>query len=247
MPPDPSQETPRPPSTREFAPVEVGGAPHDYPSEGSLRVRKLAVGLYENNVFALVSDDEALIVDGADEPDRILALVEGRKVVGIVETHNHPDHVQALPALIEAWGVPVYAHPDDPPPVPFTPLGDGDRLRVGEDAITAIHTPGHTPGSTSRSMHSCSRETPCFPGGRATRPIPCDSPGSWRAWTDCSPRSRTKRASVPGTASTPPSAASALMSRLGEPAAGRRLLPQPDRMTLLRSREGTAWHPRPGR
>lgn len=166
MPSDPSQETPRPPSTPEFAPVEVGGPRHDYPVEGSLRVRKLAVGLYENNVFAIVSGGEALIVDGADEPERILTLVEGLKVVGIVETHNHPDHVQALPALIEAWGVPVYAHPDDPPPVQFSPLSDGDRLTVGEDAISAIHTPGHTPGSTCLAVGGFlfSGDT-LFPGG----------------------------------------------------------------------------------
>jgi glyoxylase-like metal-dependent hydrolase (beta-lactamase superfamily II) len=147
MPPDRSQETPRPPSTPEFAPVEVGGPPHDYPTEGSLRVRKVAVGLYENNVYAIVSDGEALIVDGADEPDRILELVDGLKVVGIVETHNHPDHVQALPALIRALGADVYAHPDDPPPVPFTPVSDGDHMTVGSHEVTALHTPGHTPGS----------------------------------------------------------------------------------------------------
>jgi glyoxylase-like metal-dependent hydrolase (beta-lactamase superfamily II) len=127
--------------------VEIGGPPHDYPVEGSLHVRKLAVGMFANNVYAIVSGDEALIVDGADEPERILLLVDGLTVTGIVETHNHADHVQALPALIEALGVPVYAHPDDPPPVPFTQFGNGDHLMVGEVGIEALHTPGHTPGS----------------------------------------------------------------------------------------------------
>jgi glyoxylase-like metal-dependent hydrolase (beta-lactamase superfamily II) len=131
-----------------------------------LGVRKVVVGLYENNVFAIVSGDEALIVDGADEPDRILALVEGLTVTGIVETHNHPDHVQALPALVEALGVSVYAHPDDPPGVPFTPLGDGDRLNVGDVEVTALHTPGHTPGSMCFTVggYLFSGDT-LFPGG----------------------------------------------------------------------------------
>ncbi len=145
--PERTQETPHPPATPEFGLVQVGGPPHDYPEEGSLRVRKLAVGPYENNVYALVSGDEALIVDGADEADRILSLVEGLKVTGIVETHNHADHVQALSALVESLGVPVYAHPEDPPPVPFISLADGEHLTVGGDTVAVLHTPGHTPGS----------------------------------------------------------------------------------------------------
>jgi glyoxylase-like metal-dependent hydrolase (beta-lactamase superfamily II) len=166
MPTRKEQETPRPPETPEFAPVEVGGPPHDYPPQASLRVRKLAVGLYENNVFAIVSGDEAIIVDGADEATRILELVQGLKVIGIVQTHNHADHVQALPALVKALDVPVYAHAADPPPVPFTPLGDGDVLTVGTQTITAIHTPGHTPGSQCYSVdgHLFSGDT-LFPGG----------------------------------------------------------------------------------
>ena len=147
MPADQSQETPRPPATPEYGPVEVGGPPHDYPSDGSFRVRKLAVGSYVNNVYAIVSGDDVVIVDGADEPERILELVDGLMVIGIVETHNHFDHVGALEALIEELDVPVYAHPDDPPPVPFTSLGDGDHLTVGDVEIGVLHTPGHTPGS----------------------------------------------------------------------------------------------------
>ena len=127
---DENQATPRPPETPEFGLVDVGGPVHDYPSDTTFRVRKVAVGPYENNVYTIVSGDEALIVDGADEPDRIGALVEGLTVTGIVQTHNHADHVQALPALVAAFDAPVYAHPEDPPPVPFTPIGEGDSVFI---------------------------------------------------------------------------------------------------------------------
>jgi glyoxylase-like metal-dependent hydrolase (beta-lactamase superfamily II) len=139
--------TPRPPETSEFGAVKVGGPVHDYPADGSLQVRKVAVGPYQNNVYVLISGSEALIVDGSDEPDRILSLVEGLTVSGIAQTHNHFDHVAALPALVEALGAPVYAHPDDPPPVPFTAIAEGDVLKVAGVRVTALHTPGHTPGS----------------------------------------------------------------------------------------------------
>lgn len=142
-----SQETPHAPATAEFGNVKVGGPPHSYPDGGSLKVTKLAVGPYENNVYVIASGDEALIVDGADEPGRILALVDGLTVKGILETHNHPDHVQALPALVEALDVPVYAHPDDPVPAASTPLTGGAKIAVGDESVTVIHSPGHTPGS----------------------------------------------------------------------------------------------------
>lgn len=144
---DESSATPRPPETAEFGVVKVGGPVHDYPAHGSLRVRKVAVGEYENNVYALIAGGEALIVDGADEPGRIFSLVEGLNVTGIVQTHNHFDHVAALPALVEALDIPVYAHPEDPLPVSFRPIGEGDTLPVGDVTVTALHTPGHTPGS----------------------------------------------------------------------------------------------------
>ena len=139
--------TPRPPETSEFGVVTVGGPVHDYPADDSLHVRKVAVGAYENNVYVLVAGGEALIVDGADDPDRIVSLVEGLTVTGIAQTHNHFDHVAALPALIETFSVPVYAHPADPPPVPFTAIGEAHVLTVGDVMVTALHTPGHTPGS----------------------------------------------------------------------------------------------------
>ena len=151
---DDSQATPRPPETAEFGLVTVGGPINDYPAEDTFRVRKVAVGPYENNVYAIVSGDEALIVDGADEPERILDLVGGLTVTGIVQTHNHGDHVQALPALLEALDAPVYAHPEDPPPVGFTPIGEGDAVTAGDVSLTALHTPGHTPGSVCYTLGS---------------------------------------------------------------------------------------------
>jgi glyoxylase-like metal-dependent hydrolase (beta-lactamase superfamily II) len=168
---DEAQATPRPPETAEFGLVTVGGPVHDYPPEGLLRIRKVAVGPYENDVYALISGGEALIVDGADEPDRIVDLVDGLTVKGIVQTHNHTDHVQALAALVESLGVPVYAHADDPPPVAFTEIGEGDALTVGDVTVRALHTPGHTPGSVcymaGSSLFSGDTLFPAGPGKTA--------------------------------------------------------------------------------
>ena len=144
----PDQEaTPHPPATPEFGHVVPGGPSHAYPSNGALQVTKFSVGPYDNNVYVIASKGEALLVDGAAEGDRILDELKGLRVRAIVQTHNHPDHTQALPRLVDELSVPVLAHPGDPMPVPTEPLTGGERLPVGDLELEVIHTPGHTPGS----------------------------------------------------------------------------------------------------
>jgi glyoxylase-like metal-dependent hydrolase (beta-lactamase superfamily II) len=141
-------ETPRPPATAEFGYVENGGSAHHYPAAGALRVTKFSVGPYDNNVYVLAAGDEAFVIDGATDPERILQEVAGLRVIGILQTHNHHDHVQALPTLVRELEAPVYAHPSDPMPVRTEPLQGGEVLRLGGVDVRVVHTPGHTPGST---------------------------------------------------------------------------------------------------
>ncbi|HLW17445.1 MAG TPA: MBL fold metallo-hydrolase [Actinomycetota bacterium] len=146
-------ETPHPPETAEFGFVTPGGATHEYPVAGGVQVKKLSVGPFDNNVYVVRADgsDDALIVDGASDAERILREVEGLRVVGVVETHGHADHVQALPDLVAALDVPVFAHTGDAKrmPVSTKPLRDGQTIVVGGAEIQVLHTPGHTPGSVS--------------------------------------------------------------------------------------------------
>lgn len=134
-----------------------------------LIVRKLEIGDFENNVYVLECPDthQSFIVDGCFEPDAIIAAAEGTEVIGILQTHGHFDHVQALAALKERLAVPVHAHPDDDYPVDVDiSLNDGDTLKLGNREITVLHTPGHTPGGVCFLMgqHLISGDT-LFPGG----------------------------------------------------------------------------------
>jgi len=148
-----AEETPHPPETAEFGFVTPGGPTHEYPVAGGLLVKKFSVGPFDNNVYVVRSDgtDDALIVDGASDAERILREVEGLRILGIVETHGHADHVQALPDLVSALDVPVYAHQGDAArmPVETKQLRDGQTIVVGNAEINVVHTPGHTPGSVS--------------------------------------------------------------------------------------------------
>src|SRR5918912_54768 len=67
----------------------------------------------DNNVWLVGDDDEVVVVDAAHDAGPILEAVGGRRVVAILLTHGHNDHVNAAPALAEATGAPVYLHPED--------------------------------------------------------------------------------------------------------------------------------------
>ena len=141
---------------------------HHYEGD-DLIVRKIRVGDMENNTYILECPEthDALLVDGCFEPDALIAGAEGTQVVGIVQTHAHHDHVEALPALVERLKVPVHAHPAESYPVPIdNSLDDGDEIEFGNQGARVIFTPGHTPGGVCLLVgkHLVSGDT-LFPGG----------------------------------------------------------------------------------
>jgi glyoxylase-like metal-dependent hydrolase (beta-lactamase superfamily II) len=129
------------------------------------------IGPYENNIF-LVSDAasaEAYIVDGGYETETVAAAASGLTIKAILVTHGHRDHhehVGALKALVHA---PVAIGIDDAALLSVDPdflIVDQQVLGFGPHALQAIHTPGHTPGSTCFLYrdHLFTGDT-LFPGG----------------------------------------------------------------------------------
>jgi glyoxylase-like metal-dependent hydrolase (beta-lactamase superfamily II) len=110
----------------------------------------------DNNVWLVGDDDEVLVVDAPHDPAPILAAIGGRRVTGIVLTHGHNDHITAAPALREAVDAPIWFHPADrmlwemthPDAAPDRELAEGTRFDVAGATLLALHTPGHSPGST---------------------------------------------------------------------------------------------------
>jgi glyoxylase-like metal-dependent hydrolase (beta-lactamase superfamily II) len=108
----------------------------------------------DNNVWLVGDDAEVLVVDAAHDHEPILAAIDGRKVVAIVATHGHNDHINAGAALADATGAPILLHPDDaelwghvyPDRRWDGDLAEGDVLRAGGHELEVLHTPGHTPG-----------------------------------------------------------------------------------------------------
>lgn len=109
-----------------------------------------------NNVWIVGDHAEVLVIDAAHDADAIAEVVGDRRLVAVVCTHAHDDHVNQAPALADRYGAPILLHPAEAPlwemtwphRAPDRDLADGDVLRAGGVELRALHTPGHSPGST---------------------------------------------------------------------------------------------------
>ncbi len=108
----------------------------------------------DNNIWLIGDDSEVLVVDAAHSAQPIVDAVGERKVVAVLCTHAHNDHVTVAPELAERFDAPILLHPDDEvlwkqthPSVSYSPLTDDQRITVAGIEIRVIHTPGHSPGS----------------------------------------------------------------------------------------------------
>ena len=113
-------------------------------------IHKVVVGPVDNNVYVLrcTETGDAVLLDAANEHERLLDLCRGLGVRRVLETHGHWDHIQAVPELRDA-GYSVGVTAEDAAMLPSYDelLADDDVIEVGRLRLRTIHTPGHTPGS----------------------------------------------------------------------------------------------------
>jgi glyoxylase-like metal-dependent hydrolase (beta-lactamase superfamily II) len=125
-----------------------------------ITIRRISVSEMNNNVYLLTAKASGaqLLIDAADDLPAIQQMIEDSaadttatpKLALIATTHQHWDHVRALPGLVEATGAMTSAGVDDAEalPVPVDVLlHHGDVGNFDGFDITAVHLRGHTPGS----------------------------------------------------------------------------------------------------
>ncbi|MDW7772421.1 MAG: MBL fold metallo-hydrolase [Desulfobulbaceae bacterium] len=135
------------------------------------KIIQTVTGAFQVNTYIVYCAEkkEGVIIDPGGDTDKILRIVREKniKIIYILNTHGHADHILANRELKDSLQVPVAMHGADiayfaRPDIKKTAarelglsasgvadieLHDGDRLKAGELDILVLHTPGHTPGS----------------------------------------------------------------------------------------------------
>ncbi|GAA1802598.1 MBL fold metallo-hydrolase [Luedemannella flava] len=132
--------------------VQPGGAGAVRELPG-LTITKVSVGPMDNNAYLLrcAGTGEQLLIDAANDADRLLGLIGDAGLATVVTTHQHYDHWFALEEVVAATGARSLAHEADAAELPTVSgtLRDGDEVRVGDAVLEVIHLVGHTPGSVA--------------------------------------------------------------------------------------------------
>lgn len=109
----------------------------------------------DNNVWVIGNDSECVVIDAPHSVEKILETVGDRRVLAIICTHAHDDHVRVVHELADRLEAPILLHPDDKPLWDLTHPGtewdrdlrDDEKLMVAGEEVRVIHTPGHAPGA----------------------------------------------------------------------------------------------------
>jgi len=146
----------------------------------------MGIGRMGNNCYVLhpatsgSSDRTApvTIIDAPEGTEAVVAVLRDTPVERIVVTHSHFDHWLGFDTLRAFTDAPVYAGATETnleESRNAQPLADGETFQVGDAEVQAIHTPGHTPGSTCFLVNGAifTGDT-LFPGGPGRTRTPED-------------------------------------------------------------------------
>lgn len=127
-----------------------------------IEIRKKALGLYRTNCYVLIKEGKSVIIDPGFSPEVIEKMLEDTLPLAILLTHGHLDHVNAVKALYQKYGMPIYMSKKEDDllhlttsvlegyhrnfEVEYFDLKEG-KLQIGDFCFEIIETPGHTAGS----------------------------------------------------------------------------------------------------
>ena len=109
----------------------------------------------DNNIWVVGDDSECFVIDAAHEAQPIIDAVGDRKVLGVLCSHAHNDHITVAPQLARELDTQIFVHPGDrmlwnethPAFAPQQELHEGQHYRIAGTGLDVFNTPGHSPGS----------------------------------------------------------------------------------------------------
>nr|WP_202605474.1 MBL fold metallo-hydrolase [Glutamicibacter soli] len=110
----------------------------------------------DNNVWLIGDDAEVIVIDPAHDSQAIREAIGKREVMAVLLTHGHDDHIRAAAQFSDEVDAPLFLNPEDqmlwdavyPERDIDAEIHEGDSFTVAGTTLTALHTPGHSPGST---------------------------------------------------------------------------------------------------
>lgn len=130
-----------------------------------MEVKKICLGSFGTNTYILEIDNNVVLIDPAGKYEKFLEILNNKKLISILLTHGHFDHIKAVDGLYRLFNIPVYISKEDDElsrdknqclafGLPYSPviscpviyLKEG-MLKIGPFNFEVIFTPGHTEGS----------------------------------------------------------------------------------------------------
>lgn len=145
-----------------------------------MRVIPLIVGSLATNCYLLISANRLVIVDPGADKEKILKKIEHSHAdtIYIINTHYHPDHSKLDLELKQILSAEILIHKAEKQYIDFEAdrwLKDEDTIKIGQENLKVIHTPGHSPGGicllandfilTGDTLFKNGRGRTDFPGG----------------------------------------------------------------------------------
>lgn len=117
-----------------------------------MEVKTIVVGPLMTNCYLLIDQSEMIVIDPGEEVNLIYREIEKQqqKLKAIILTHYHFDHVRAAQELKAKTGAKIMIHQQDKDFIDFSAdqyLKEGDEIKIGQEVLKVIHSPGHTQGS----------------------------------------------------------------------------------------------------
>lgn len=110
----------------------------------------------DNNVWIIGDEKEVIVIDPAHDVEKIKEAVGEREVMAVLLTHGHDDHIRAAAQFSDEVDAPIFLNPEDqmlwdavyPERDVDAHIHEGHSFSVAGTTLSALHTPGHSPGST---------------------------------------------------------------------------------------------------